>query len=84
MKIADSPNVGICFCIGCWLEGGDLMGKGVEESLREFGQNNKLFKIHFRTVDQPLPHFVETFVDDGYFDMYKAMRVLEQTASTVS
>ncbi len=79
MSIADSPNVGICFCIGCWLEGGDLMGKGVEESLLEFGQANKLFKIHFRNVDQPLPHFVETFVDDGYFEMYKAMRVLEQT-----
>lgn len=79
MEIASSPNVGICFCIGCWLEGGDLMGKGVEESLQEFGQANKLFKIHFRNVDQPLPHFVETFVDDGYFDMYKAMRVLEQT-----
>ena len=79
MSIADSPNVGICFCIGCWLEGGDLMGKGVEESLREFGQDNKLFKIHFRNVDKPLPHFVETFVDDGYFEMYKAMRVLEQT-----
>ena len=79
MRIADSPNVGICFCIGCWLEGGELMGKGVEESLTEFGQRNKLFKIHFRNVDQPLPHFVETFVDDGYFDMYNAMRVLEET-----
>ncbi len=79
MRIADGPNVDICFCIGCWLEGGDLMGKGVEESLTEFGQRNKLFKIHFRNVDQPLPHFVETFVDDGYFDMYNAMRLLEET-----
>ena len=79
LRIANSPNVGLCFCIGCWLEGGELMGKGVEASLREFGQRNKLFKIHFRNVDRPLPHFVETFVDDGYFDMYKAMRVLEET-----
>ena len=55
------------------------MGKGVEESLQEFGRRNKLFKIHFRNVDRPLPHFVETFVDDGYFDMYRAMRVLETT-----
>lgn len=55
------------------------MGKGVEESLLQFGQRDKLFKIHFRNVDQPLPHFVETFVDDGYFDMYRAMRALAQT-----
>ena len=79
MHIADSPNVGICFCIGCWLEGGELMGRGVEESLKEYGRRNKLFKIHFRNVDRSLPHFVETFVDDGYFDMYKAMRVLEES-----
>ena len=34
----------------------------------------KLFKVHFRNVDQPLPHFVETFLDDGYMDMYKVMQ----------
>ncbi len=78
MAMADSPNLGICFCIGCWLEGGALMGKGVEESLREFGAQGKIFKVHFRNVDAPLPHFVETFVDDGYFDMYRALRVLQE------
>ena len=54
------------------------MGKGVEESLRFFGDHGKLFKIHYRNVDQPLPHFVETFIDNGYFDMYRAARVLEE------
>ncbi len=78
MTMADSPNLGICFCIGCWLEGGERMGKGVEESIREFGEQGKIFKVHFRNVDAPLPHFVETFVDDGYFDMYRALRVLQE------
>jgi mannonate dehydratase len=27
LKIANSPNVGICLCVGCWLEGGKLMGR---------------------------------------------------------
>ncbi len=79
MEIADSPNVGLCFCIGCWLEGGSLMGRGVEDSLRHFGEQGKVFKVHYRNVDQPLPHFVETFIDNGYFDMYQAARVLEET-----
>ncbi len=78
LQVADSPNVGICFCVGCWLEGGELMGKGVEESIHDFGRQNKIFKVHFRNVDAPLPHFVETFVDDGYFDMYRAMRALQE------
>ena len=75
MEIANSPNVGICFCVGCWLEGGDGMGKGTLESIEDFGKD-KIFKVHFRNVNQPLPHFVETFVDDGYFDMYQAMKKL--------
>jgi mannonate dehydratase len=78
LEIANSPNVGVCFCVGCWLEGGDLMGNGVLESIRAFGQQGKLFKVHFRNVSAPLPHFVETFVDDGYMDMYQVMRELRQ------
>lgn len=78
LDIADSPNVGICFCVGCWLEGGPLMGKSVLESIQEFGKQGKIFKVHFRNVDAPLPHFVETFIDNGYTDMYKVMKALRQ------
>lgn len=78
LALADSPNVGICFCVGCWLEGGPLMGTDVLTSIREFGSQGKLFKVHFRNVDQPLPHFVETFIDNGYMDMYKVMKALRE------
>ncbi len=77
-EIADSPNVGMCLCVGCWLEGGELMGKDVLESMRFFGEWGKVFKVHFRNVDQPLPHFVETFVDNGYQDMYQVMKVMRE------
>ncbi|MBD3183367.1 TIM barrel protein [Candidatus Poribacteria bacterium] len=76
LEIADSPNVGMCLCVGCWLEGGELMGKDVLETIKYFGGINKLFKVHFRNVDKPLPHFVETFLDNGYMDMYKVMKAL--------
>jgi mannonate dehydratase len=78
LEIADSPNVGVCLCIGCWLEGGEVWGVDALEAIRRFGEQKKLFKVHFRNVDAPLPHFVETFVDDGYFDMYRAMRALQE------
>ena len=78
LEIADSPNIGICFCVGCWLEGGDLMGKGPIESILDFGAQNRIFKVHFRNVNQPLPHFVETFVDDGYMDMYDVLAALQK------
>jgi len=34
--------------------------------------------VHFRNVSAPLPHFVETFVDDGYMDMYLVMKALRE------
>lgn len=78
LEMANSPNVGLCLCVGCWLEGGAWMGKDVFETIKYFGAQRKLFKIHFRNVHQPLPYFVETFLDDGYMDMYKIMRVLRE------
>lgn len=77
MEIANSPNVGICLCVGCWLEGGSLMGKDVIETIKYFGKKNKIFKVHFRNIDKPMPHFVETFLDDGYADMYKILKALK-------
>jgi mannonate dehydratase len=78
IEMANSPNVGLCLCVGCWLEGGTWMGKDVFETIKYFGERKRLFKIHFRNVSQPLPYFVETFLDDGYMDMYKVMRALRE------
>jgi mannonate dehydratase len=76
LEIANSPNVGMCLCVGSWLEGGPRMGKTPVEVIRYFGPRKKLFKIHFRNVTAPLPHFTETLMDDGYYDMYKVMEAL--------
>lgn len=78
MKIADSPNVGICFCVGCWLEGGEGMGASPVEAIRELGADGAIFKVHLRNVNAPLPHFVETFIDDGYADLYPIVEALTQ------
>ena len=76
LEIANSPNIGVCLCCGTWLEGGkQLTGKDPEEMIRHFGAS-KIWKIHFRNVSAPLPHFVETFMDNGYYDMYKVMKAL--------
>lgn len=78
MEIANSPNVGICLCCGCWNEGGPkLMQKDPVEMIRYFGPE-KIWKIHFRNVNAPLPHFIETFMDNGYYDMYRIMNALAE------
>lgn len=80
LEIADSPNIGMCLCVGCWLEGGKYMGKDVLETIHYFGKRGKLFKVHFRNVTAPIPEggFTETFMDAGYMDMYHVMRALRE------
>ena len=78
-QIADgSPNWGLTFCVGTWSEGGDQMGKNVFQMIQDFGGRGKILEVHFRNVTSPMPHFVETFPDEGYMDMYQVMKALRQ------
>jgi mannonate dehydratase len=52
------------------------VGKFPDEMIRYFGAS-KIWKIHFRNVSAPLPHFTETFMDNGYYDMSKIMKALK-------
>ncbi len=76
LEIANSPNIGMCLCVGCWTEGGKLMGRDPVETIKYFGGIKKLFKVHFRNVSAPLPHFTESLIDDGYYDMSKVMQAM--------
>jgi mannonate dehydratase len=78
LEIANSPNVGVCFCCGCWLEGGPLMGKNVFEAIRHFGKQGMLFKVHLQAVSSPLPRFTEVFIDECYVDFYDVLKVLRE------
>ena len=71
--IADSPYLGMEFCVGCWLEGGEAFGD-LFRAIRHFHRQGKIFIVHFRNVSASLPEFVETFLDNGYMDMYRVMK----------
>ena len=75
--VAGSDALGMEFCVGCWLEGGEGFGN-LLEGIGEFGRAGRILVVHFRNVSAPLPRFVETFVDDGYGDMPAVMRALAQ------
>ncbi len=76
LQLANSPNIGVCLCCGTWMEGGKSTGKDVFEAAKAFAKMGKLWKIHFRNVTAPIPYFVETYIDNGYTDMYKLMKTL--------
>ena len=46
LEVAESPNHGLDFCMGCWSE----MGRDVLGPLRYFASRGKVFYVHFRDV----------------------------------
>lgn len=73
-KIADSEFFGMEFCCGCWLEGGARNFGDIIAGIEEFAAAGKISIVHFRNVSGALPYFIETFIDDGYQDMYALMK----------
>jgi mannonate dehydratase len=73
-----SRHFGLMFCAGTWAEGGAQMGKDIFGMVRDYGGRNKIVAVHFRNVSSPLPRFHETYMDDGYVDMYQVMKAFRQ------
>lgn len=71
----NSPYLGMKMCMGCWLEGGKAFGNLLED-IDYFTKNKKVLIVHFRNVSSPVPYFEETLLEDGYMNMYHAMKRL--------
>jgi mannonate dehydratase len=79
MEIANSPNVGLCCCCGTIIEAGAGFGKDPEGVIRYFAPQKKIYQVHFRNVDGSIPHFRETYPDNGVYNMYRIMKALRDT-----
>eukprot|EP01045_Picozoa_sp_COSAG04_P034066 COSAG04_NODE_7302_length_1151_cov_0.751901_1_plen_206_part_10 len=72
-SISPTHTLGMEFCCGCWLEGGQIddasayhPGFGnIYEALPAFIEDKRVNIVHFRNISSPLPAFDETFIDDG-------------------
>ena len=70
--LATSPNPyhGMAYCQGCF----STMCEDIPATVKLFGQQGKIFLVHFRdTVGDP-SNFREAFHDEGKTDMLKALR----------
>lgn len=79
MKLGESDNHGLKFCLGCWSE----MGEDVVSVIRHFGGDDIIY-VHFRDVVGSVPSFHETFIDDpeSNFDELEVMRTLHDVGFT--
>ena len=53
-------------------------GEEIFEIIKYFGEQNKIFNLHFRNIKGGFLNFVEVFPDEGAVDMLKALRVYKE------
>ncbi len=73
MGIVDSPSNGLELCLGSLQE---MPGGDIYDHVRRFARSGRIGYIHFRNVRGRMPHYVETFVDEGDIDMAEIVRIL--------
>jgi mannonate dehydratase len=63
------------FCLGSLAE----MTEGdIYEIVEQYSRQQKLGYVHFRNVTGKVPHYRETFVDDGDIDLLRVLRILKK------
>jgi mannonate dehydratase len=71
VEIYPSDSNAIEFCQGTFSE----MKDDIYEMIEYFVSRKKILYVHFRNVSGKVPVFYEEFVNTGYVDMYKAMKI---------
>ncbi|MSX26061.1 MAG: mannonate dehydratase, partial [Actinobacteria bacterium] len=71
VEIYPSGSNAIEFCQGTFSE----MKDDIYEMIEYFVSRKKILYVHFRNVSGKVPVFYEEFVNTGYVDMYKAMKI---------
>jgi mannonate dehydratase len=74
VEIYPSDSNAIEFCQGTFSE----MQDNIYEIIRYFGERKKNLYVHFRNVSCPAPKFHEEFINAGYVDMYRAMKIYHE------
>jgi len=74
IEIYPSRSNAIEFCQGTFSE----MKGDIYEAIRYFASRDRILYVHFRNVSAPIPAFHEEFINTGYVDMRKAMRLYQE------
>jgi mannonate dehydratase len=75
IDLRPSPANALEFCLGSLAE----MTEGdVYSAVEDYSREGKLAYVHFRNITGKVPHYRETFIDDGDVDMLRILRILKR------
>jgi mannonate dehydratase len=73
--ISSSPSNGLELCLGTLAE---MTEDNIHDSVREYSSQKRIAYIHFRNISGKVPHYHETFIDDGNIDMIRILSILQR------
>jgi mannonate dehydratase len=76
LDLNPSPLSSLEFCIGSLAE----MTEGdIYETVETYARQNKIAYVHLRNVRGKVPHYKETFIDEGDVNILRVLRILKET-----
>jgi len=75
IDLKPSPYNALEFCVGTLAE---MTEGNIYDVVDENSRQGKLAYVHLRNVRDKVPHYKETFIDDGAVDILRVLRILKQ------
>jgi len=75
LELRPSRSSALEFCVGTVAE---MTDGDVYEATDQYSRQGKLAYVHLRNVAGKVPHYRETFIDDGDVDMLRVLRILHR------
>jgi mannonate dehydratase len=75
IDLAPSPSNALEFCLGTLAE---MTEDGFYDAVNQYSSQGRLAYVHFRNVSGKVPHYHETFIDDGDIDMIRVLTILQR------
>lgn len=73
IDLQPSPANALEFCIGTLAE---MTGGDVYQATEHYSRQGRIAYVHLRNVRGKVPHYRETFIDDGEVDILRILRIL--------
>lgn len=75
LGLMESPANAMEFCVGTLSE---MPDQDIYEVVEHFVKTGRIHYVHLRNVVGRMPQYRETFLDDGYVDMQRILRILKE------
>jgi len=75
IDLSSSPSNQLEFCLGTLAE---MTEGNLYDTVEQYSSQQRLAYVHFRNVSGKVPHYHETFIDDGDIDMIRIVSILHK------